>query len=112
LTNISIRNGIVVAGLMMVSTLPRRTNCVIEDLRLSKNGGHGLVVGDGHGEPLRGFGKSRGWHCGGKACSILNCTTFTNGTNGMRIRGAGVVRNCGMLRNGRSDCLPKKLDGE
>jgi parallel beta-helix repeat protein len=100
--NICIRNGIVSGWLYDGINLATSTNCLIEDLRLSKNGGHGLVVGDASMVSRCVISGNRGdGIVGGDGCSILNCTTFTNGTNGIRLRAAGVVRNCGVLRNGR-----------
>ena len=100
--NICIRNGIVSGWLYDGINLRTSTNCLLEDLRLSRNGGHGLVVGDASIVSRCVVSANRGdGIVGGQGCSILNCTTSTNGTNGIRISAAGVVRNCVVLRNGR-----------
>jgi parallel beta-helix repeat protein len=100
--NISIRNGIVTGWLYDGINIGSSTNCLIEDLRVSRNGGHGLVVGDASMVSRCVVSANRGdGIVGGQGCSVLNSTAYTNGTNGIRIRAAGVVRNCGVLHNGR-----------
>jgi parallel beta-helix repeat protein len=104
--NICIRNGSVSGWLYDGINLATATNCLVQDLRLSRNGGHGLVVGDACEVIRCAVSMNRGdGIVGGFGCSILNSTTYTNGTNGIRIRASGVVRNCVTLRNGRSGLI-------
>jgi len=101
--NICIRNGIVSGWLYDGINLRTSTNCLLEDLRVSRNGGHGVLVGDATVISRCAASQNRGdGIVGGVGCSVLNSTAYTNGTNGIRLFASGVVRDCVVLRNGRA----------
>ncbi len=101
LANIKIRNGTVRDWSLDGINLASAKNCLVQDLRVSKNYGNGLVVGNASvvSRCVASFNNGDGI-VGGDTCSILGCLAFTNNTNGIRIGSSGVVRDCSATGNG------------
>ena len=99
-TNICIRNG-TVRNWSSGADLSLARNCLVENVRLTRNAMHGLITLTG-AQVSRSTAEANGVHgfFAGIYCKFEDCLARDNGSNGFAVSGYAVVRNCQAFGNG------------